>query len=167
MDSELKIILAFVFKRSGKPALLSSELVLPLAMELHWFSLKEAKAVLHLAEQRALVKKEGDTCRPSFDLKTITIPVGFAPSQKFRAILIQEPSSPAEQTTTIMQRIVNAIASSTGMPPEDIEETINKKSASHLLTPEVSALLMAKKHHVDIKEFLSELASRYATEKTT
>ena len=167
MDSELKIILAFIFKRSGKPSLLSSELVLPLAMELHWFSLKEAKVVLHLAEQRALVKKEGDTFRPSFDLKKITIPVGFTPSQQLRAMLAQEPPGQTKQTTSIMQRIINAIATSTDLPPEEIRETINKKSTSHLLTPEISALLVAKKHHVDIKEFLSEFSSRHATENTT
>jgi hypothetical protein len=167
MESELKIILAFVFKRSGKPLLSSSELVLPLAMELHWFSLKEAKAVLHLAEQRELVMKDGDSYAPSFDLKKITIPVGFVPSQKLRDMLTTLSTDHPKQSLPMVQRIVDAIVSTTGMNPADIEETINKKSDSHLLTREVAALLIAKKYEVDIQDFLPEITVRHSTEKIT
>ena len=60
MDAEAKIIIAFLYNRSGKTALKESELYLPLAMELGWFTTKEAhEFVTDAINQELLVKKEG------------------------------------------------------------------------------------------------------------
>ena len=82
MDSEAKIILAFVFNRSGKTGLAEAELYLPLAMELGWFSTKEAQQFVKYAMKKELVVKKDGMLTPSFPLDGIKIPVGFTPSKK-------------------------------------------------------------------------------------
>ena len=42
-DSEMRIIIAFLFKRSGKEEMSPSELYLPLSMDLQWFTPNQAK----------------------------------------------------------------------------------------------------------------------------
>ena len=57
MDSEWKIIIAFLFKRSGKEKLSLSEFYLSLSMDLKWFSPQQAKAfVNHAVEQKLLTE---------------------------------------------------------------------------------------------------------------
>lgn len=82
MDTEAKIIIAFLFNRSGKPVLKESELYLPLSMELGWFSTKEAaEFVSYAVAQGLLAKKDGDL-HPTFPIEAITVPVGFTPKKK-------------------------------------------------------------------------------------
>ena len=83
MDSEAKIIIAFLFNRSGKKELRDAELYLPLSMELAWFSTKESQEfVKSVIEQGLLTKKDGMLI-PTFALDDIKIPVGFIPSKRF------------------------------------------------------------------------------------
>ena len=49
MASEVKIIIAFLFHRSGKTELTSSEIYLTLSMDLNWFSLSKAKDFVNFA----------------------------------------------------------------------------------------------------------------------
>jgi hypothetical protein len=77
MDSEAKIILAFLFNRSGKTLLSEAELYLPLSMELGWLSSKESQQfVKYVLKKELLVRKEG-MLSPNFSLDDIKIPVGF------------------------------------------------------------------------------------------
>ena len=82
MDSEAKIIIAFLFNRSGKTELKDSELYLPLSMELGWLSTKESQEFINNAiKQELLIRKDG-FLQPNFPLEKITIPLGFTPSKK-------------------------------------------------------------------------------------
>ena len=49
MESDAEIIIAFIFKRSGKQKLKLSEFYLPLSMQLNWFSPQEAKDFVKIA----------------------------------------------------------------------------------------------------------------------
>jgi len=57
MDIEEKIIIAFLFKRSGKNKLKESEIYLPLSLELDWFSANEARQFVNLAVELKLLTK--------------------------------------------------------------------------------------------------------------
>ena len=50
MDSELKIILGFLYNRCGKEVLSPSELYLPLSIELKWFNPNQAKDIINLVK---------------------------------------------------------------------------------------------------------------------
>ena len=49
MNSEAKIMIAFLFNRSGKNELKDSEIYLPLSMELGWLSAKESQEFIKYA----------------------------------------------------------------------------------------------------------------------
>ena len=82
MDSEVKIIIAFLFKRSGKEELSLSELYLPLSMGFQWFTPKQAKDFVNHAVQQKLLSKKGDVLKPNFEYKKIVVPLGFRPSKE-------------------------------------------------------------------------------------
>ena len=65
MESESKIVLAFLFKRSGKNMLKESDIYLPLSLELGWFSSTQAQEfVKHALNEKLLIKKENHLYRP-------------------------------------------------------------------------------------------------------
>ena len=79
MVSEEEIIIAFLFKRSGKETLTPPELYLPLSMDLKWFTPQQAKDFIKLAEKKKLLNKKNNLIKPNFDYKKINIPLSFQP----------------------------------------------------------------------------------------
>ena len=81
-DSEVEIIFAFLFKRSGKEEMSLSELYLPLSIDLNWFTPNKAKDLVNFAIKKKILIKKGDVLTPAFDFKMVDVPVGFHPSEK-------------------------------------------------------------------------------------
>jgi hypothetical protein len=81
MDSEVKIIISFIFKRSGKQKLSFSELYLDLSINLNWFTPEDAKKFVNEAMEKGFLIKEKDLIGPAFDIKKIQVPIGFYPSK--------------------------------------------------------------------------------------
>jgi len=148
MDSEAKIILAFLFNRSGKTGLTEAELYLPLSMELGWFSAKEAQQFMKYALKKELVLKKDGMLSPNFPLETIKIPVGFSPSKKAFSDSAEE-----EKGKDIIEQIVAKIFDQTQQDKTHIYEEIKRESREKNLLDEVAALYVARKHHVDVSEW--------------
>jgi hypothetical protein len=148
MDSEAKIIIAFLFNRSGKTGLKDAELYLPLSMELGWLSSKESQEFVKYAiKQELLVKKEG-LLHPNFPLKKIIVPVGFAPSKK----LFSEKTA-EQREEDIIDRIATQISTQTNHSKNEILEEIKQEEKEKNLLPEVIALYIARKYGVDIADW--------------
>jgi hypothetical protein len=148
MDSEAKIILAFLFNRSGKTELAEAELYLPLAMELGWFSTKEAQQFVKYAMKKELVVKKDGMLTPSFPLDGIKIPVGFTPSKKFFSETTDD-----KKGKDIIEEIVSQIFEQTHQDKTEIQEEIKKEGTEKNLQDEVAALYVARKHGVDVSEW--------------
>ena len=145
MNSESKIIISFLFKRSGKDKLKESEIYLPLSLELGWFSAREAKGfVTYALQQKLLVKKDG-LLTPSFDVEKITAPVGFYPAEKSFAI---EKTELKEEELNIIDVIVKQIVEKTGKESEDIFKEIKQVETEKNILPDVAVLLVAKENGV-------------------
>ncbi len=78
MASENEIIIAFLFKRSGKEKMSCSELYLNLSMELGWFSPEDAKKFLYKEIKNKLLTNEDEQISLTFDVNKIKIPFGSA-----------------------------------------------------------------------------------------
>jgi hypothetical protein len=148
MDSEAKIILAFVFNRSGKTGLTEAELYLPLAMELSWFSTKEAQQFVKYAMKKELVVKKDGMLSPNFPLDAIKIPVGFIPSKKTFSETTDDTKG-----KEIIEEIVSQIFEQTHQDKTEIQEEIRKEGEEKNLLAEVAALYVARKHGVDVSEW--------------
>jgi hypothetical protein len=148
MDSEAKIMIAFLFNRSGKNRLKDSELYLPLSMELGWLSSKESQEFINYAiKQELLIKKDG-LLQPNFPFEKITIPLGFTPSKK----VFSERTDEFKEEN-IIDRIAIKISTQTNHSQKEILEEIKKEEKEKILFREVAALYVAKKYSVDIAEW--------------
>ncbi|UCF12335.1 MAG: DUF2240 family protein [Thermoplasmatales archaeon] len=149
MNTEAKIIISFLFNRSGKNQLTESEIYLPLSIELGWFSTKEAhKFVNNALKQKLLIKKE-DLLIPSFDIGKISIPIGFYPSKK---IFAEEKNEIMHNKTNVIDTIVYHIIEKKNQDRKEIIEKITHIALEKNILPEVAALLIGKKYHIDIKD---------------
>jgi hypothetical protein len=159
MDSEAKIILVFLFNRSGKTELTEAELYLPLSMELGWLSTKEAQEFVKYAiNQGLLVKKEG-LFHPNFPMETIRVPVGFTPSKK-----IFSKTTDDKKEKNIIEGIITQICTQTHQNQRDIQEEIKKEETEKNLLPEIAALYVARKHDVDISDWYAVVESEIVKE---
>ena len=148
MDSETKIIIAFLFNRSGKTELKDSELYLPLSMELGWLSARESQEFIKYAiKQELLIKKDG-LLQPNFPFEKVIIPLGFAPSKKFFAEKKDELNE-----GDIINGIVIKISTLINHNQKEILEEIKKEEKEKNLFSEVAALYVARKYSVDITDW--------------
>ncbi len=152
MDSEAKIIIAFLFNRSGKTKLKESELYLPISMDLGWLSTKESQEFVKTAlKQGLLVKKEG-LVQPNFPVESIIIPVGFTPSKR---LFTEE--APQRLTENIRDVIISEIGKKTHRSNRELLEEITKEANEKNLLPEVAALYIARKYNIDIAAWIDPI----------
>jgi hypothetical protein len=148
METEAKIIIAFLFNRSGKPVLTESEVYLPLSMELGWFSTSEAQEFVSHAVAQGLLAKEDGMLRPTFPIETIAIPVGFIPRKK------TFPKKKKQvQDVPVLEAIVYWISEKTGRDSEEVHEEIARIAAEKEIIPEVAALYVARAHQISPDEW--------------
>lgn len=159
MDAEAKIILAFLFNRSGKTRLTEAELYLPLSMELGWFSTKESHQFVTYAMKKELVVKKDGVLVPNFPLDTIKIPVGFTPSKK---TFIETTDEQKEEG--IIEEIVSQIYAQTHQDKTEIHDEIKKEGKEKNLLAEVAALYTARKHRVDISDWYDRVENSIVKE---
>jgi hypothetical protein len=162
MSSETEIILAFIFKRSGKPRLSFSEGYLALSMDLNWFTPKDAKEFVNKAINNKLLIKKGEEILPNFNYKKIIIPVGFTPSkQVFEENVIEYPERKEEK---LLEKIVKYLINKTELDSQQIREKIRGISKTNNITVAVAAAVLAKEHNVAIEDFNEEIENNIFTE---
>jgi hypothetical protein len=148
MDTEAKIILAFLFNRSGKTMLPEAELYLPLSMELGWFSTKESQQFVKYAMKKELLVKKDGMLSPNFTLEKIKIPVGFTPTKKTFS-----ETTDQQKEGDIIEEIVSHIYAQTHQDRTEIRDEIKKEEKEKNLFAEVAVLYVARKHRVDISDW--------------
>ena len=149
MNSEMEIVVAFLFKRSGKKELKESEIYLPLSIELGWFSTKESHEFIKIALKQKLLIKKGERLYPNFDIEKINIPIGFYPSRKS-----VDKDFKLEKENNIIERIVNHIVEKEGQDYNVIIDKIKNIAMDKDIIQEVAALFVAKQYNIDIEEYI-------------
>lgn len=158
-DDEVKIILSFLFKRSGKQELKEAELYLPLSLELKWFSSSQANQIVQYALHKNFLEKINGLVTPTFDINTVTIPVGFEPTHTSFIVSsqksIEKSSDPSSDgLVDLHQQILKT--------KENLDETSLKKAIQHLsttkgITPSVATLLYAYQNQIEIDAFVQQI----------
>jgi len=157
MNSEIKIIISFLFKRSGKEELTASDLYLPLSMDLKWFSPKEAKDFVNSALLKNFLIKKGDQIKPNFDCKKIAIPVGFHPSKQ---IFEEETGRVNEERQDVVKLIIGQIIEKTEQDEQSVFEEIKEASNEKNISLEVAALLVSREYDIVVSIFLDQVEDR-------
>lgn len=146
MDQEGKIVIAFLFKRSGKNKLKEEEIYLPLSIDLGWFSSKDARKFIEYALSQNLLKKSEDMLSPTFDVNTIAVPVGFFPSKSGYVL------SKKDVEEEVFDKIVNQIVLKTNKNSQEIIKDIGQIQSEKNVFPEVAALLLAIEYDLKIAD---------------
>jgi len=157
MNSEIKIIISFLFKRSGKEELTASDLYLPLSMDLKWFSPKEAKDFVNSALLQNFLIKKGDRIKPNFDCKKIAVPVGFYPSKQ---IFEEETDMVNEERQDVVKLIIGQIVEKTEQDEQGVFEEIKEVSNEKNISLEVAALLVSREYDIVISIFLDQVEDK-------
>ena len=157
MVSENEIIIAFLFKRSGKEKMSFSELYLNLSMDLNWFSPEDAKKFLNDAIKKNLLIKEDDQILLSFDINKITIPLGFSPSKR---VFFEKKNQKGIEEINILEQIVKKIHEKTNLKEQQIIDKINEISKEKNINEEIAALIIGKEYEIEINDFLKELEKK-------
>ena len=152
MDSEAKIIIAFIFNRSGKTGLTEAEFYLPLSIELGWLSTKEAQELAKNALKQGLLVRKDGLLQPNFSVASVTIPLGFSPSKQ----LFTETSD-GHPEKTLLQKIIDRICERTHQSHHEIEQEISAEEREKNIFPEIAAVIIAIKHQVDITEWYTDV----------
>ena len=157
MDSEAEIVIAFLFKRSGKEELSLSEFYLPLSMDLKWFSPKQAKAfVSHAVEQKLLIKK-GDLVKPNFGYKKVVVPIGFQPSKQ---IFEEKKEDIKEEKEDVMKTIISRIVKKTCLDAQSVAEKIKSIEKEKNITSEIAALLVGKEYDASVEDCFGDVEDK-------
>lgn len=157
MNSEIKIIISFLFKRSGKEELTASDLYLPLSMDLKWFSPKEAKDFVNSALLQNFLIKKGDQIKPNFDCKKIAIPVDFYPSKQ---IFEEETDMVNEERQDVVKLIIGRIVEKTEQDEQGVFEEIKEVSNEKNISLEVAALLVSREYDIVVSIFLDQVEDK-------
>lgn len=162
MPSETEIIIAFLFKRSGKSKLSFSDLYLNLSMDLNWFTPEDAKDFVNLALKQKLLTKKGESIQPNFDYDKIVVPVGFTPSK--RVLDVKKVKKHDKKEETALKKIVKRVVEKTDLDERQAIEKINTTAKEKNITMEVAALLIGKEYDISLEEFFEEIEEKIFTE---
>ncbi len=142
----LKEIIAAVFRSRGKRRMRESEVIYTMSFDLNWFTHEESRKVVEVAKKTGLLEEEDGELKPAFDVDNIEITPGFKPD----ADLLPK---------SVVDEIISEISEKTGRKYQEVVSMINaeQERMRNLVSFEVAALIVAKRHGVDIGKYLEEV----------
>jgi len=155
--NQTKIIISFLFKRSGKEELTASDLYLSLSMDLRWFSPKEAKDFVNSALLQNFLIKKGAQIKPNFDYKKIAVPVDFYPSKQ---TFEEEKDKINEERQDAVKLIIGRIIEKTEQDEQSVFEEIKEASNERNISLEVASLLVSRKYDIVVSAFFNQVEDK-------
>ena len=154
MYTEEKIILTFIYKRSGKEQLSITEIYLPLSIELGWYSTTDAQLFIQHCLKHNLLKQTKKGIQPAFDIAAIQIPNGFTPKKPYNILNTKKKTY---YTKNIYQDIIQTIASIKKISLSDIEKELRMQVATKNIHHITAAFLYTTQHHITLEYDISDI----------
>ncbi|MFW6040303.1 MAG: DUF2240 family protein [Thermoplasmatota archaeon] len=151
---DLKYTLAFIFQREGVEDMRTNDFIYGPAVELGWFSTKDARKVLDISKKEGLIRIEDDNISLTFNPKKVDVPLGFEPSDD----LFEE-----ERKKDVFTRLLNEIVKSSSLKREEIMSRVNKKQDRLNIEIEAALLLVSKELNLDLQneeEYFKEIENK-------
>ena len=143
--SETENVIASVFKRVGKPSMSESEFVLALSFGFRWCPPEPARRFVRDAIARGLMKEEDGVLVPMFDVESHELPAMYSPPEE----VFREGAK-----RDVLEQVLSRLPIDRDAAIREIEDThAQLKRAVHR---EVAALLVAKKHQIDVDDLIDE-----------
>ncbi len=147
--SDLKRVVAFVFRRRGTDRIPKDDFHRLLSFDLKWFSPQDARRLLDHAIAQRVLRVEGDDVAPGFDPVSITVPLNWKPTTE-----VFEETVAAD----VLQELVGIIAHTSGLAPTAVTKAVEDmvKRAEGLLLPEAAAVLVARERGVPVEDLVKK-----------
>jgi len=155
MDTQSRIVIAFIFIRSGKETLTESEIKLTLSIDLSWFNQHDAEAFVKRSIENNLLEKKEEGYSPTFNIKEIIIPFGFKPT--IQPLEEKTTLSEDKQEVSLLKKLIDKISEKTNQDKNIIQQHISGLHKQKNITEEVAAILIAKDNDFDLKEQYDEI----------
>lgn len=153
MESEIKNIISFIFKRSGKKNLKKTDFYLMLSMDLNWFSPNEANHFINLALEKDLLKKINNELLPNFKISDVNIPFGFSPNKnKFKFNNSNEKIQ--ENDKNDIKKIIFEKYNFNKAKQNEILKNINKITKEKNIYQNVASLLVFNDINIKTSEYI-------------
>jgi hypothetical protein len=135
--------------------MLAKDLELLASMELRWFEPNDARKLIDSSISLGLLEESSNGLKPTFDISSINIPIGFTPPKDLISTLEHDEES-------LFIKIVNQITLATSIDAEKVIADINANQVKNndLLTLEVLAILYGEANGVDMEKFIPMVKSR-------
>ncbi|MDD1747972.1 MAG: DUF2240 family protein [Methanomassiliicoccales archaeon] len=146
---DLETCLALLFKRKGKNILSEREFVFAASMDFRWFSPKEAQVLLEMGVKRGLLERTDGMVKPSFDYRTIEIPVNYRPCKD----LLKE----VEPDVSLFSLMLDDMARASGQKKRDLVAKVNRLQDRLGVDIEVAALALAKDMGLDVAPYVERV----------
>jgi hypothetical protein len=153
MASEAEIIIAFLFKRSGKSELSFSEMYLTLSMDMNWFTPDGAKDFIKDSVKNKLLIQKNDYLRPGFKADKINVPLGFRPAGE----LFKKDDKERIVEKDVLEEVVNEIVEKAEIDKSEVLKKIKKIEEEKNIMPEVAALIIGKEFEVFSEEVFKKI----------
>ena len=161
MNDEYKIIITFVFNRSGKKEMSFSEFYLTLSLDLKWFTPDNAKSFTLNSIEYNLLKKEKEQIKPNFNIDEIKIPTGFYPSKN---VVLEKDFKNEKiikiQDNNILESVLEKIVEKSNLDKKIIINHIKELEKEKNITAEIAAILVGKQYHISFSELSKRIENQ-------
>ncbi len=157
MASEEEIVITFLFKREGETKISVSDFCLSLSMDLNWFSPTQAKNFVEKAITKKLLTKRDDALSPTFNIDSVSVPVGFQPSQATIQDEGEDVKKSGQISESVLRSIIQKIAKERAMKEGGVHEKVRELAKKKHISSEVAALLFGKATGVSLSEFFASV----------
>jgi hypothetical protein len=151
----MKQAVAYLFRRSGEPALGEDALIRQVSLDLHWFSPRDARRFVEAAKARGLVvagAKDGHFV-PGFDVNLVDVPLGFRVGPE---VLGPEAAATAP-AREVAQELAELAAAARKSDLESVWADIRHKEEEGLLKTPAAALVVAAEAGANVKPFVARV----------
>jgi len=146
---ELDMTAAAFFRSKGKNVVTENEFFMGVSMDLRWLQPAETKELISLLINSGVLEKDGEYLRPSFDIRSADVPIGFRPSSDVLRIKRKKIVPPAADDPL---SVLAAEAGTLGMEKRDFIISLNAIQKQMNIDIEVAALLLFREKGADIAD---------------
>ncbi|MDE1821826.1 MAG: DUF2240 family protein [Euryarchaeota archaeon] len=153
---DLRLVVTRLWDLLGRRPVSSKELVEALYARLHWFRPSEAEELVAEMQRQGLFQhgpSEGMLVASS-EIEGIVVPITYRPPPNLR------PSAAAVARPDLLARILETTAARSEVGMEALREETQKLAGELGVWPEAAALLVARRHGLDLPELREELDRR-------
>jgi len=150
----LEQTIAAPFRAMRKESLRPTEFIYFFAIDRKWMDRDQASLVVTLGKRQGLLREEGGVLVPAFDPASVTIPLGFRPTNEI--FNVRENAC-----DLMMARIAEVRGTEVTVVAAEVNRLV-RESFDGYLSPEAALVIVARRHGVPFEDMLDSLRQTLA-----